>query len=81
MSKIYKINGEDYVFMKGASEYMVKACSHFHDVKNNKIIPIDKALTEKLSDSINHMATQSLRTIGLCYKKLSQAIDKENTDK
>lgn len=44
MSKIFKIKGEDYVFMKGASEYMVKASSHFHDLKSNKVVPIDKNL-------------------------------------
>lgn len=42
---------------------------------NDKIIPMDKELSKKINNAINHMATKSLRTIGLAYKKIDNNID------
>lgn len=81
MSKIYTIKGETFVFMKGASEYMLKSSSHFHHMKTNQIHPITKDLHKDLENAINLMATQSLRTIGLCYKKIAPSdLDQSKVD-
>ena len=57
--------------MKGASEYILDCCDSFHNLKDNKVIPIDDQLKAQCNEAINKMATKSLRTIGLCYKKVN----------
>ena len=77
MSTIVNMNkNSDYVYMKGASEYMVDVSNSYHDLKTNQIIPINEEMREKLKQSIYNMANEALRTIGLCYKR----IDLNNTD-
>lgn len=60
----------NFVYMKGASEYMIEVSDSYHDLETNQIIPITKEMKEILNQSIYNMANDALRTIGLCYKKI-----------
>lgn len=58
-----------YVFMRGASEYILEACSHIKDLKtgaSKKITADDK---KSATDAIHDMATNGLRTITVAYKE------------
>lgn len=72
MSTIIKLpNGKTYSFMKGASEYIVDTSDTYLDFQNSSLIPIKPELKNQLIDSIQHMASQALRTIGVCYKEVN----------
>ena len=58
--------------MKGASEYMIKACSHMHVWENGKIEPIQEAGRNKMLEVVKELNNQQLRTLGICYKNLNQ---------
>ena len=57
MSKVVEVDGKTYIFMKGASEYIVEACDKIIDLKNNTIEPLDPTLEKEVIGAINHMAT------------------------
>ena len=45
MSTIVRLhNGKEFVFMKGASEYMIKVSSQFHDLQSNEVVKINSSL-------------------------------------
>lgn len=82
MSTIIKMeNGKHYVFMKGASEYMIEVSQSFLELDTGKILQMNYDLKNELNNSINTMATNALRTIGLVYKEIDiDEIDLENKD-
>lgn len=57
MSKVVEVDGKTYVFMKGASEYIVEACDKIIDLKSNTISPLDPHTEKEVISAINHMAT------------------------
>lgn len=71
MSTIIKMdNGKHYVFMKGASEYMIDVSDTFLDFDTGKVMPINYEIKKDMNDAVLTMATQALRTIGLVYKEV-----------
>ena len=72
MSKVVSVGERNFVFMKGASEYMLEACDKIIDLKSNTVSKIDPATEKEAIGAINKMATQALRTIGLCYKEIPE---------
>ena len=71
MSTVVRMeNGKHFSFMKGASEYMIQVSSKFLDLETGQITDLNYDLKNELTNSITHMATQALRTIGLCYKEI-----------
>ena len=82
MSTIVKtLNGKQYAFIKGASEYIIQISNKFHDLESGKISDMSKLLIEQLDESIENMAKKALRTIGLAYKEVNiDQIDKEKKD-
>ncbi len=81
MSTIIELDdGKQYVFMKGASEHMLKVCNKFHSLADNQVISMDADYKKKIEEGINSFAIQALRTIGLCYKEVQGQYDFEDTD-
>lgn len=56
--------------IKGASEYVLKACSHYIDVDGERKTKNDD-MTAKIKQIIQSYAKQALRTIAIGYKDLS----------
>lgn len=71
MSTIVKLeDGKSYVFIKGASEYMIEISDKFMNLKTAKVQAINGDLRKELERSIQSMAQKALRTIGLAYKEI-----------
>lgn len=62
--------GENYLLIKGASEYILTSCSHIHYWDTNEIVPKDLNLEGVIKDAIHSMAKRTLRTLCLAYKKV-----------
>jgi len=56
--------------IKGASEYVLKACSHYIDSDGERKVKNDD-ITAKIKQIISSYAKQALRTIAIGYKDLS----------
>lgn len=56
--------------IKGASEYVLKACSHYIDTDGERKVKNDD-ITAKIKQVIQSYAKQALRTIAIGYKDLS----------
>jgi magnesium-transporting ATPase (P-type) len=71
MSTICRLNknGKYYIVSKGAPEILVNYCSKFLD-KNNEVSAINERYKAELEETITKFASQSLRTILLCYQEL-----------
>ncbi len=81
MSTLIETGGKHYVFIKGASEYMIDISEEFLDLETGKVIDMNYELQNTLNQAINNMATQALRTIGLAYKEVDiDEIDTEAKD-
>ncbi|EKD12242.1 calcium-translocating P-type ATPase [Drepanopeziza brunnea f. sp. 'multigermtubi' MB_m1] len=62
-------HGNQYrLFVKGASEIVLEACSSIADVTTGAVSDISGAPKERITETINMYAQKSLRTIGLTYK-------------
>merc|ERR1712093_346366 len=62
-------HGKEYrLFVKGASEIVLDACSSVADVTTGEISDITGAPKQRLTDTIQTYAQKSLRTIGLTYR-------------
>ncbi|XMA09443.1 hypothetical protein WAI453_002234 [Rhynchosporium graminicola] len=65
-------HGKEYrLFVKGASEIVLEACSSVADVTTGEISDITGAPKQRLTDTIQTYAQKSLRTIGLTYRDFS----------
>lgn len=80
MSTVIKFNNDKtFVFMKGASEWMLEVSQKFLDLQTGQEIDLDFELKKTIEESINGYAVQALRTIGLVYKEVSEEdLDFEN---
>lgn len=80
-SVIIKLNERFYVFMKGASEWMLEVSDSFLDLSSGEESNLDFELKSTIESAIEDFATKSLRTIGLAYKEISEEdMDLETTD-
>lgn len=68
MSTIGKIDGENYIFSKGAPDFMIKHCSHFINIDGEES-PIDEAFLKRLHEQISIFSGLTLRTLLLGYRK------------
>lgn len=82
MSTVIKIdNNRGYVFIKGASEYMLQISDKLLDLETNNIILKTAELESEINEAIENMARQALRTIGLAFKEVRMnSLDIENSD-
>jgi magnesium-transporting ATPase (P-type) len=76
MSTTVEINGKTYVFLKGASEFVLDLCDQIIDFKSSQILPKTPNTHGEIEKTIQKMASNALRTIGVCYK----IIDKSQCD-
>lgn len=78
MSIITAYKGQLHLFTKGASEIILASCQDMYNQRTGNIEPIDKNQVERI---IHQMAENSLRTLGLAFKKLSGHDNFEDKDK
>lgn len=73
MSTIVEMNGKTYIFIKGASEYILKLSNSFLNLKDNKVVQMDTEgnTLSSVEKAIESMATKALRTIGIAYKEVN----------
>lgn len=74
-------NGTKRIFVKGASEIILKSCTHYHSKKTGQITPLDENKQKEIAAAIKQMADQALRTIGLAYKDVTGNEDMTTTDR
>lgn len=67
---------ESYLLLKGASEYIVKACKDCIYWDTDEIVEMNAELEKNIYNEINLMAQDTLRTICLAYKKIEPNADK-----
>ncbi|OBT94685.1 plasma membrane calcium [Pseudogymnoascus verrucosus] len=69
MGAVIKIPKQGYrMFVKGASEILLKECASITDVKTGELLNITSKMREEIESTISSYAKKSLRTIGLCYR-------------
>jgi Ca2+ transporting ATPase len=70
MSTVVDFNGKTYVFIKGASEYILELSDSLLNLKDNKTQKIDKGVKTNIEAAIESMAKKALRTIGVAFKEV-----------
>lgn len=68
MSVLCKINGENIVYSKGATEYIIKHCMYAQ--KNGKVIRLTEKDKREVLAANDSMARDSFRTLAFAYKKV-----------
>ena len=58
-----------YIFSKGAPEILINYCSHYID-RNGEAVSINSEFKEEMKANISNFASQSLRTLLICYREL-----------
>ena len=73
MSVICQLNKNKkfYIFSKGAPEILLESCKYYIN-KTNSIAEIDGNYKEQFRNTINQFSNESLRTLLLCYKEISE---------
>ena len=56
--------------LKGASEYVLEACSQIHFLDTDEIVTLNADIKADINAAINSMASSALRTIGIAYKDI-----------
>ncbi len=80
MSVIIDYQGASYLFVKGASEYVMKSCKDWYNKESNQVESINEELGRQMDATINDMAMDSLRTLCLAFKKLRPTEDFDTKD-
>jgi len=71
-SVIIKMKEKYFVFMKGASEWMLEVSDSFLDLSSGEVSNLDFELKNNIEAAIEDFATKSLRTIGLAFKEIGE---------
>ena len=71
MSVVIDYKGEAHLFIKGASEIVLKSSSSWFNHATGEVEPISHSVNQELNTVITKMAQNSLRTLCLGYKKLT----------
>lgn len=75
MSTIHMINGDKFVYTKGAPDQLLKVCSKILiNGEERGLLPADK---KKISDQNEEFAKQSLRLLGFAYAKTEKKEEKD----
>lgn len=67
MSNFYKIDNENYLFMKGAIDVVLNKCSL---IEKNNIIKLDEIEKKDILKKVDSYASIGRRIIGFAYKKI-----------
>jgi magnesium-transporting ATPase (P-type) len=80
MSIIVNMSSKHRLLVKGASELVLKACTHIYNSQTGQIQPINESLKEEMTKTIKLMADKALRTLALAYRELAgtETIDKKD---
>ena len=73
MSTVVEIDGKTYVFLKGASEFVLELSDQIIDFQTNQILPKTPMVHNEVEKTIQKMASNALRTIGVCYKQVDKS--------
>lgn len=68
MAAVIKVGAGYRFIVKGASEILLKCCSHIFEPQGQKVERLEKPRARALRVTIDKYASTSLRTIGLVYK-------------
>ena len=72
MSVVVEMKDRNYIFVKGASEMILKCCTKWYDPSTNRVEVMSSTAKDKIEDAINKMAEESLRTLCLAYREVGQ---------
>jgi len=84
MSTIVDFHGKTYIFIKGASEWILELSDKLLNLKESNVVNFENDGSTKLSieNAINKMASKALRTIGIAYKEVDfNSLNKEPDEK
>ena len=81
MSVIVEMNGDKYLFIKGASEIVLKGCNYWMNSEKNETESLNEDTKRRIEDVITTMAKKSLRTLCIGYRKLEHSEDYSEKDK
>lgn len=56
MSIVINVNGKKRMFVKGASEIILRSCNKFHSKKTNQVVNLDDKLRTEVEQNIMNMA-------------------------
>lgn len=73
-------NHDARLHMKGAAEIVLDCCNTYLNEKGDKV-PLSDSTKQEFLNTINHYASQSLRTISFCYRDLKANEGGANHDK
>lgn len=73
-------DGRVFVFIKGASEYMISISDKYYELETGKEISLTPDLKKSMEDAVESMAGRALRTIGLAFKQVN-SIDELDIEK
>lgn len=62
--------GEVFIFIKGASEYMLEISDKLLDLQSGAADPLSPELKQRVEAAIEAMAEKALRTIGVAFKRV-----------
>lgn len=71
MTTIYQDGKNIYVCTKGAPEYLMHHCTQFID-SEGRVSKINSSFEKNLKESMSRFASESLRTLLLCYKEIDE---------
>jgi len=63
-------NGKSYLFIKGASEYILDTCESIHYWDTDEIVPMTQEKKDEINKAIYTMAKGTLRTLCFAYKDI-----------
>ena len=69
MSVLYRSDGADYLYVKGAPDVVLEKCSYIG--QNGKAIPLTKKSREEILKRNRLMGDKAMRVLAVAYRKLS----------
>lgn len=63
------LNGTSYLFVKGASEYILDSCDKIHYWDTDEVSNLTEDVKKEIKDNIHLFATKTLRTLCMGYKE------------
>jgi magnesium-transporting ATPase (P-type) len=62
------LDGKSYIFIKGASEYILDSCDRIHFWDTDEVTNLTEDIKKEIRDNIHLFATKTLRTLCMAYK-------------
>lgn len=68
MTSEVNYDGKSYIFIKGASEYILDSCDRIHFWDTDEVTSLTEDIKKEIRDNIHLFATKTLRTLCMGYK-------------